>query len=129
MSEVPIHTRAQPVSATAAPDDEQVMLNAKAGQPGSFDQIFARYRGPVWGFFRRRVPDPAKAEELAQDVFAAILAALPRYEARGSVRSYIFAIASNILQADRRKLRATRLEPVDDVTGPDGDPDAAIWVR
>ncbi len=105
------------------------MLSAQAGQAGSFDQIFARYRGPVWGFFRRRVQDPAKAEELAQDVFAAVLAALPRYQSRGSFRSYIFAIASNVLQADRRKVRTMPLAPLEDVAGDEADPDAGIWVR
>ncbi len=110
-------------------NDEQVMLRAQAGEPGSFDQIFARYRGPVWGFFRRRVSDAAKAEELAQDVFAAVLAALPRYQSRGSFRSYIFAIATNILQADRRNLRAMPLEPLADVRSDSNDPDVAIWVR
>jgi len=105
------------------------MRSAQAGEPGSFDEIFARYRAPVWGFFRRRVPDAARAEELAQDVFAAVLAALPRYQSRGSFRSYIFAIASNVLQADRRKLRTMPLEPIEDVAGDAADPDAGIWVR
>ena len=105
------------------------MLSAQAGEPESFDQIFARYRGPVWGFFRRRVADRARAEELAQDVFAAVLAALPRYQARGSFRSYIFTIASNVLQADRRKSRTMPQAPLEDVAGGEADPDAGIWVR
>jgi RNA polymerase sigma-70 factor (ECF subfamily) len=105
------------------------MRSAQAGEPGSFDEIFARYRAPVWGFFRRRVPDAARAEELAQDVFAAVLAALPRYESRGSFRSYIFAIASNVLHADLRKLRTMPLQPIEDVAADAADPDAGIWVR
>jgi RNA polymerase sigma-70 factor (ECF subfamily) len=105
------------------------MLSAQAGEPGSFDQIFARYRTPVWAFFRRRVGDPAKAEELAQDVFAAVLAALPRYQSRGSFRSYIFAIAMNVLNADRRKFRTMPPAPLEDVAGEASDPDTGIWVR
>ena len=105
------------------------MLSAQAGEPGSFDQIFARYRAPVWAFFRRRVVDPAKAEELAQDVFAAVLAALPRYQSRGSFRSYIFAIATNVLNADRRKLRTMPSAPLEDIASEESDPDTVIWVR
>ena len=109
--------------------DEQLMLAAQGGQAGSFDQIFARYRAPVWGFFRRRVPDAGKAEELAQDVFAALLEALPRYQPRGSFRSYLFGIAFNVLQADRRKLRKMPMSPLEDVETGAENPDAGIWVR
>ena len=105
------------------------MLSAQAGEPGSFDQIFARYRIPVWAFFRRRVVDPDKAEELAQDVFAAVLAALPRYQSRGSFRSYIFASAMNLLHADQRKLRTMAPAPLEDIAGEASDPDTGIWVR
>jgi len=105
------------------------MRNAQAGAAGSFDQIFARYRGPVWGFFRRRVSDAGRAEELSQDVFAAVLTALPRYQPRGSFRSYIFAIASNVLQADRRKLRTMPTQPIEDLAADATSPDAGIWVR
>ena len=71
---------------------------------------------------------PERAEELAQDVFTALLAAAPRYEPRAAFRSYLFGIAYNVLMADRRRHRDA--ESLDaDVAGAAADPADAIWVR
>jgi RNA polymerase sigma-70 factor (ECF subfamily) len=100
------------------------------GDRGAFARIFARYRDPVWRFFRRRVSDPARAEELAQDVFAGLLAAAPKYEPRSSFRSYLFGIAFNVLLADRRRQRpAGDSRELDELTVPSADPDDVLWVR
>jgi len=67
--------------------------------------------GPLCGFFRRRVADPAQAEELAQETFLAVLRASSRYEPRALFRTYLYAIGFKILGAHRRKaaFRATFL--------------------
>lgn len=111
--------------------DEDLMGQVRDGVPGAFDQLFDRFREPVWRFFRRRVTDGARAEDLAQDVFAALVEAAPRYEPRAAFRSYLFGIAYNVLMAARRKAAAQAGDPLDpDATaGPSADPDAALWVR
>ena len=111
--------------------DEDLMVQVRDGMPGAFDQLFTRFREPVWRFFRRRVTDPARAEELAQDVFAALFEAAPRYEPRAAFRSYLFGIAYNVLMAARRKGASEAGDPLDG-EGPAGrsaDPDAGLWVR
>lgn len=115
---------------SAATSDDQLMLAVRTGGGDAFQRLFGRYREPVWRFFRRRVRDADHAEELAQDVFAALLEAAPRYEARGAFRSYLFGIAYNILLADRRK-PGRNTEPLDEAlaAAPVADPDAGIWVR
>lgn len=124
-----IHAPHSPTDSAATTDD-QLMLAAQAGAADAFPQVFGRYREPVWRFFRRRVRDADRAEELAQDVFAALLEAAPRYEARGAFRSYLFGIAYNVLLADRRK-PGRHTEPLDEgvATVSRTDPDAGIWVR
>jgi RNA polymerase sigma-70 factor (ECF subfamily) len=111
--------------------DEDLMGQVRDGVPGAFDRLFERYREPVWRFFRRRITDEARAEELAQDVFAGVFAAAPRYERHAPFRSYLFGIAYNVLMAARRKGAASATDPLDpDATaGPSGDPDAGLWVR
>lgn len=108
--------------------DEHLMLEAGRGSREAFGQLFERYREPIWRFFRRRVDDPAHAEELAHDTFLALLQGASRYEPTAALRAYLFGIAYNVLMADRR--RGSRLPlPGGDSIPPGPDLDAALWVR
>ncbi len=121
----------QTLTPAAAPveTDEHLMAGVREGQAASFDRLFDRYREPVWRFFRRRVADPARAEELAQDVFAALFEAAARYEPRAPFRSYLFGIAYNVLMASRRKRQPVELLDAERLVAPGTDPDAGLWVR
>ncbi|HXR37678.1 MAG TPA: sigma-70 family RNA polymerase sigma factor [Terracidiphilus sp.] len=94
-----------------AETDEQLMQAYAQGRSAAFSALFARYRQPLFGFFRRRVPDPAHAEELAQETFLAVLRAASRYQPTALFRTWLYAIAFKILRAHRRKaaFRATFL--------------------
>lgn len=91
--------------------DEQLMVAFSRGSTQAFDTLFLRYKQPLFGFFRRRVADPAQAEELTQETFLAVLRASSRYEPRALFRTYLYAIGFKILRAYRRKvaLRSTLL--------------------
>jgi RNA polymerase sigma-70 factor (ECF subfamily) len=110
--------------------DDDLMTAFRAGSREAFEELFERYRQPVWAFFRRRVGDAARAEELAQDVFVAVLEGAHRYEPRGTFRSFVFAIAYRQLLAARRHLRH---DPVrgghHEAAARTSDPTAVIWVR
>jgi RNA polymerase sigma-70 factor (ECF subfamily) len=110
--------------------DEQLMDEMRKGSRAAFETLFGRYRDPIWRFFRRRAPEE-RAEELAQDTFVAVLEGAARYEQRGTVRSYLFGTAYNVLLADRRKAAHRATDPLDQepAAGGPSDPDAGIWVR
>jgi RNA polymerase sigma-70 factor (ECF subfamily) len=107
------------------------MDEMRRGSRAAFETLFGRYREPIWRFFRRRTAEAARAEELAQDTFVAVLEGAARYEQRGTVRSFLFGTAYNVLLADRRKTVRRATEPLDVETAAEGpsDPDAGIWVR
>ena len=118
--------------------DEQLMLEFQKGSHGAFNELFLRYREPVYGFFRRRVAHPARAEELAQESFVALLRGAQRYEPRATFRAYLFGVAYKILANDRRKLsqNSEGAGPGLDFPGPSAPGGAApgrcetgIWVR
>jgi len=111
--------------------DDDLMAAFRAGDRRAFDELFERYRQPVWAFFRRRVVDPSRAEELAQDVFVALLNAAHRYEPRGAFRSYLFGVAFRTMGAARREARNHEALAVDagGQTTSTSDPAAALWVR
>ena len=111
--------------------DEDLIAQIRRGSRTAFETLFARYREPVWRFFRRRTTEDGKAEELAQDTFVAILDGAARYQGRGSFRSYLFGTAYNLLLADRRKAAFRAAEPLQaEPVDPCGtEPEPGIWVR
>ena len=94
-----------------ARSDEELMVAFSRGSTDAFSELFSRYKQPLFEFFRRRVADPAQAEELTQETFLAVLRASSRYEPRALFRRYLYAIGFKILGAHRRKaaFRATFL--------------------
>jgi RNA polymerase sigma-70 factor (ECF subfamily) len=126
-----IRTTPTNVDVAITTSDEELMVAVGGGARAPFEQLFERYRQPVWGFFRRRVRDPGVAEDLAQNVFTALLEAAPRYRAQGAFRSYLFAIAFNVLQAERRKQSSRAASPLDEkLSDPHAlDADRTLWVR
>ncbi len=88
---------------SAASSDEQLMLEHQRGAADAFAELFARYRQAVYGFFRRRLEHAARAEELAQEVFVAVLRGTERWEPRASFRTWLYGIAMKMLWAERRR--------------------------
>jgi RNA polymerase sigma-70 factor (ECF subfamily) len=110
--------------------DEALMLEFQRGSRDAFDELFARYREPLYGFFRRRLTSKDRAEDLAQETFLAVIRAAVRYEPRAMVKTYLYGIALKLLAAERRKLSSN--EPrLDDDHEPAGEglSDNALWVR
>jgi RNA polymerase sigma-70 factor, ECF subfamily len=112
-------------------NDDDLIAEVKRGSRAAFETLFERYRDPIWRFFRRRTADASAAEELAQDTFVAVLEGARRYQPRGTFRSWLYAVAYNILLADRRKRSHRAAEPLDadPPSGNGADRDNVIWVR
>jgi RNA polymerase sigma factor (sigma-70 family) len=106
--------------------DEALMLEFQRGSREAFEELFARYRDPLHGFFRRRLESRPRAEDLTQEVFLAVMRAARRYEPRALVRTYLYGIALKLLWAERRSHR-----DVDSEKEPSAAPrpDEALWVR
>jgi RNA polymerase sigma-70 factor (ECF subfamily) len=110
--------------------DEALMLEFQGGSRAAFEQLFARYRGPLYGYFRRRLNGDRRAEDLTQETFLAVIRAAAHYEARALVRTYLFAIAMNLLAAERRKrFRDSPQGQPSPEPATTNAPDAAVWVR
>src|SRR5580700_602699 len=122
-----------PGSAASPASDEHLMLAFSKGSAESFNELFLRYKQPIYGFFRRRTDDPHRAEELSQETFLVLLRAANRYEPRALFRTYLYAIAFKILCAHRRKsaFRATffsRPRTIPDPAKQDAT-ESGLWVR
>jgi RNA polymerase sigma-70 factor (ECF subfamily) len=119
-------------SATPA-SDEHLMLAFSKGSRDAFNELFLRYKQPIYGFFRRRLAIPSHAEELTQETFFALLRAAQHYEPRALFRTYLYAIAFKMLRAHRRKsaLRATFFGERGSAPDPakQDATESGIWVR
>ena len=110
------------------------MLQFQGGSRAAFEELFARYRKPLYGFFGRRLNSSERAEDLTQETFLAVIRSLSRYEPRASVRTYLYGIALKLLAAERR--RAFRHSAWSSASGlgttepnTDSTPDSVLWVR
>lgn len=83
--------------------DEVLMLEFQSGSRTAFEELYSRYRGPLYGFFRRRLDSPQRAEDLAQETFLIVIRGASRYEPRALVRTYLYSIALKLLSSERRK--------------------------
>ncbi len=106
--------------------DETLMLEFQAGSREAFEELFARYRQPLYGFFRRRLESGERAEDLTQETFLAVIRATSRYEPRALVRTYLYGIALKMVAAERRKQSRNALPQPDTVRVA---PEEALWVR
>jgi RNA polymerase sigma-70 factor, ECF subfamily len=112
--------------------DEGLMLEFQRGSREAFEELFDRYRGPLHGFFRRRLPRQDRAEDLTQETFLAVIRATSRYEPRSLVRTYLYGIALKLLAGERRKQAQDQAVPVPESSPePAGDDasDTVVWVR
>ena len=75
----------------------------KHGEGPAFRELFDRFKNPIYGFVRRRVDDPSRAEEITQDIFLALVERRNGYEVRSSFRTYLYRIAMNRVASEHRK--------------------------
>jgi RNA polymerase sigma-70 factor, ECF subfamily len=89
--------------------DATLVARAANGDEDAVGALYETYAGALYGFGLRRLGDPALAEELVQAVMTRLWRSAGRYEpGRGSVRTWVFAIARNaVIDLHRRRPRTT----------------------
>lgn len=134
MNDTPPNSAPAGSGPSGAATDERLMLDFAFGSAEAFSELFRRYKQPIYGFFRRRVFDPAHAEELSQETWVALLHAASRYEPRALFRTYLYAVAFRILRAHRRKANFRALffgRPSQRIPEPgrQDSTESGLWVR
>jgi len=105
------------------------MLDFQRGSRAAFEELYTRYQGPLYGFFRRRLGSSERAEDLAQETFLVVIRGASRYEPRAQVRTYLYAIALKLLANERRKPRDIQADEV--AASPEVGPaqETGLWVQ
>ncbi len=89
--------------ADANDPDAALMLRAKQGDRGAFEELVLRHQQTVINFIYRSVPDATEAEDLAQNTFVQAWKARQRYQVSAKFTTWLFTIARNLLLNELRR--------------------------
>ena len=85
--------------------DEVLMQSYAAGQAAAFEQLYSRHRLRMWRYFYRNTGDGALADDLAQDLWFAVVDNAARYEVRSKFTTWLFTMAHHRLVDHWRRQR------------------------
>lgn len=104
-----IDTLLLPQSTTAAADttESRHLRAAQAGDMTAFEWLVRRHEERVFGFCCRWLQCQEDAHEVCQDAFVRAWQALPEFEGRARLSTWLYQIALNLCR-DRAKTRASR---------------------
>jgi RNA polymerase sigma-70 factor, ECF subfamily len=115
-------------------DERALLAAAKAGDERAFDRLVEPYRGELQAHCYRMLGSLHDAEDALQDALLNAWRGLAGFEARSSLRSWLYTVATNACLSAIRK-RRRRVLPID--LGPPADPNDAppepllepLWVE
>lgn len=94
--------------------EHELIERCRQGDETAFRELVDQYKGLVFGLTARSVPNRARAEELAQDVFLKVHRGLPYFRGESKLSTWIYRITINVLSQERPDLAATSLDAVDE---------------
>ena len=88
------------------PADDAIIALIQAGRaPEAFERLVPAYRRRVFGLAYSLLRDRGAADDVAQEVFVKLWQALPRYDGRAQLSTWIYAITRNTAVSAMRKRR------------------------
>jgi RNA polymerase sigma-70 factor (ECF subfamily) len=91
-----------------------LVQRACAGDTRAFERLYREHAGRVYGLCLRMTRDAQLAEDCTQDTFINAWRALPKFETRSSLSTWLHRIAVNVSLAKRRKSTPVEPAPQDD---------------
>ncbi|TDN35847.1 sigma-70 family RNA polymerase sigma factor [Hymenobacter sp. UV11] len=104
-----------------------VLMTTAAGQDQQIQTAVREQRGRLLRFIERRVPDPAEAEDILQDVFAELVESYRLLKPVEQAAAWLFRVARNRIIDRYRRVPAQRTVSLDAPLGAgDGDEPARL---
>ena len=116
--------RPEPKQTPAMERDADLVAALRRGDRHAvLEGLMDRYRQKVMHLAVSIVRDPVLAEDLAQTTFVKVWQALPKFDGRAAISTWLYTIARNTcLTAVTRERRLVPLEDFAEVADDDGDP-------
>jgi RNA polymerase sigma-70 factor (ECF subfamily) len=105
--------------------DEELMSGFQKGDDNAFEQLYDRYKRPIYHFIFRRLGHVGRAEELTQEVFLGLLRTRGSWRQEASFKTYIYRIALNQCASEARRTDFKKTEPLERPDGTTVDPPSA----
>ena len=105
-------------------DDKHLVEALRAGDERAFEQLTREYHAPLMRVAQIYVTSRSVAEEVVQETWLGVLNGIGRFEARSSLKTWIFRILTNI--AKTRAQREGRTLPFSVLERPDTVPEPAV---
>jgi RNA polymerase sigma-70 factor, ECF subfamily len=93
----------------------QMNTNTAPGEIGSFEAIYREHVGAVYGLCLRLTGSRELAEDCTQETFLAAWRALPKFQARSALGTWLHRIAVNTVLARHRGLAARVAAPANPI--------------
>lgn len=99
----------------SAADDEADVERVLAGDISAFEGLVFRWQRPLVNLAYRFCRDPARSEEMAQEVFLRAYRSLRQWRREAVFSTWLFAVATNVYRSELRAIPA-RMVPLEAVT-------------
>lgn len=121
-----------PAVTTGSLTDAELIELVAGGDRDAFDELYRRYSRAVLGLALRRLGDRGRAEDAAQDAFAAIWRSASSFDrTRGNGAPWLYTVARNAIVDGLRRRREPPVDEAPEIAAPDPGPDDAAesgWV-
>ena len=108
----------------AGDHEEELVAALQAGDESAFAALVDRYHASLVRLARMYVRDRSVAEEVAQETWLAVLNGIDRFEARSSLKTWLFRILTNRAKTrGQREARSVPFSSIGDPEEPAVDPD------
>lgn len=93
--------------------DEILITRIQQGQLASAAPLYERYKKVLWAYFYNCTGERETSEDLLQLTFEKMIRYRNNYSGKGSVKSWLFAIARNSLKDEWRKQEKHAATPIE----------------
>ena len=104
-----------PEQSVIASDEVQLVERARAGDLEAFEELLGCHQQRVMRVVLSILKEPMDTEEVAQDVFLTVFEKIDHFRGDSSFSTWLHRVAVNAALMRRRKSKADRSVPLDDV--------------
>jgi RNA polymerase sigma factor (sigma-70 family) len=103
--------------------DAELMGRYADGDSQAFDELFRRYEGRAYAFFRRRTGSEERAQDLYQELFLRLHRFRDRYDRTQPFAPWFFRVARRVWLDELRRLHGRRESSLEARAEPVREPD------